>query len=159
MTLKKLLKVFFTINLNFIGREEKKQTEYIESLADKIIECLPQEPFVSSSTPAKNVNGHYLCWNLIGAVSVREQGEYKSIDITFADVTNKKKSTFLDIQGFCLAALNNCGVLLATKVEEENMDEYEKEDKKKNAVIEFKSVHSWSKTKDWSIELPVGEVI
>jgi hypothetical protein len=96
---------------------------------------------------------------MIGSVTAREQDEFKSIDVTFADVTNKKKLTLINANNYTLAALNNCGLLLANKVEEENMDEYEKEDKKTFSTIEFKSVHSWSKIRDWSVDLPAGEVI
>lgn len=95
---------------------------------------------------------------MIGSVSSRIQEDIKAIDINFADITNKKKVTFLDNYSFSLAALNNCGLILASKTIEDNYDEYEKEDKRKCAIIQFKSVHSFSRIKDWLIELPSGEV-
>ena len=38
------------------------------------------------------------------------------------------------------------------------MDEYEKENKTKNAIMEFKTIYNWSKYKDWQITFPNNEV-
>jgi chromosome transmission fidelity protein 4 len=55
--------------------------------------------------------------------------------------------------------MNNCGALLSNKIDEENEDEYEKEDARKNAVLEFKNINlsGHSMLKDWIIQLPQKE--
>ena len=141
-------------------REEKKQAMIEESMADKIIISLPQQALISSCTkPSDAKESRYLCWNLIGQIVARKESNFNSIDITFADISNKKKISFIDTNDMCLAVMNNCGAFLANKTEEENDDEYEKEDKPKQAVIEFKSIHTgtYSLLKDWSITLPQEE--
>lgn len=103
-------------------------------------------------------NSRYLCWNLIGSVIVREESNFKAIDISFADISNKKKLTFIDTNNLCLGILNNCGAFLASKIDETNPDEYEKEGAKKTAVIEFKTIYTLSNMKNWQMELPTEEV-
>lgn len=147
--------------------EEKRKNEvigqYHESLADKIIDCLPQEPFISGSTSNTNLS-RYLCWNLVGAVTSIYESSLRTIDISYADITNKKKITFIDTHEFSLAAMNHCGVFLASRVEEEeNIDEYEKDDKKESCYLEFKSSSINAlcgniKIKDWGMNLPSHEM-
>lgn len=148
-----------------IDREEKlrKMVGY-ESLADKIIDCLPQGAFnnnpeltFTKETEKKN-NLNYICWNMIGTISIRNDENFKFIDIDFSEITNKKKLILIDKNNLTLGIMNNCGALLASQIEEENMDEYEKEEKSKNAIVEFKTIHNWGKYKDWSITLPQNEV-
>lgn len=145
------------------AKEEKKLANAgprLESIADEIIQSLPQPGFFSSATNISNLNSsRYLCWNLIGQIVSRQETAFKAIDITFADISNKKKITYIDTNDLCYAVLNNCGAFLANKLEEENEDEYEKEDSRKNAVIVFKSIHnnSYSMLKDWTLALPTKE--
>ena len=42
---------------------------------------------------------------------------FKAIDINFADVTNKKKISFMDVNDYSIGVMNNCGAFLANKLE------------------------------------------
>lgn len=95
---------------------------------------------------------------MIGSIAIRKDENLKFIDINFAELTNKKKLVILDNKNLTLGVMNNCGALLASQLEEENMDEYEKEGKAKNAVLEFKTIYNWGRYKDWSVDLPEKEV-
>lgn len=143
------------------AKEEKKNiVQKVESFADDIIGCLPQQPFFSSATNVKESDiSKYLVWNMIGSINSRQETGFKAIDITFADLTNKKKISFIDVNDLCYAVMNNCGALLSNKIDEENEDEYEKEDARKNAVLEFKNINlsGHSMLKDWIIQLPQKE--
>ncbi len=126
---------------------------------------LPQKPFntnatlVYSNESERQSSLNYICWNMIGTISIRNDENLKFVDINFAEITNKKKLVILDKNKLSLGVMNNCGALLASQLEEENIDEYEREDKVKNAVLEFKTIYNWGKYKDWSILLPEKEVI
>jgi len=148
-----------------IDKEEKfRNVNNHDSIAEKIIDCLPQKPFNTNATlilskdMVKMNHLIYICWNMIGTISIKDDENLRFIDINFAELTNKKKLVFLDKNNLSLGIMNNCGVLLASQLEEENMDEYEKEDKAKNAILQFKTIHNWGKYKDWSVILPDKEV-
>lgn len=133
-------------------------------MADKIIDCLPQASFNNNSLlnikPEEEQSSQvYLCWNMIGTINIRNEESLKLIDINFSEMTNKKKLVILNKNNYSLATMNNCGALLANQIEEENIDEYENEDKPKNATMEFKTIYNWSKYKDWQITFPKNEVI
>ena len=145
-----MLKVFF-IKLEL---EEKKKV-VIESFADKFIDVYPQQPISSSSTNGLN---RYLCWNMIGNIIQRTEDSFKAIDINFSNIANKKKISFIDGNNLCLCVLNNCGAFFANKIEESEIDEYEKDDKRENAVIEFKTINNFSLLKNWTYTLPKDEV-
>ncbi len=138
--------------------EEKKQKKFT-SLADKIIDCLPQKPFIPGSTSfLSNSNTRYLCWNLIGSIIIREEDEFQAIDVDYSNPTNKKKLVIVDNNNCSMGVLNNCGAILASKGEEEDFNEYEKEDKK-ISTLHFKPIHAWTNLKEWFYSFPQGENI
>jgi hypothetical protein len=94
---------------------------------------------------------------MIGTVVLREEIEISYIDIEFSNPLNKNKKFFPNIYNMTIGSMNNIGAILACKGEEENLDEYEKENKKLS-VIEFKPFQSWANNKEWRRELPLGEV-
>ena len=55
--------------------------------------------------------------------------------------------------------MNNVRVLFANKIEELNIDEYEKENRRSEATIDFKSIQvsTTSLLTDWSVKLPEEE--
>ena len=55
--------------------------------------------------------------------------------------------------------MNEIGMLLANKIEEENLDQYEIENKRKNASLLFKPIQNNTVNflNDWKIELPQEE--
>ena len=118
-----------------------------------------QEPFIPSSTLGDGKSSRYLCYNLTGKIISRNDSSFKAIDIVFSDNTNKKNVSFIDTNEYYIATLNSVGALFANRIEEENLDEYEKEDKQKNAFIEFKTIQvsSLNFTKDWIYKLPSDE--
>jgi len=118
---------------------------------------MPQKSFISGSTNyAANSNSRYLCWNLIGSIVAREENEFQAIDVDFSNPNNKKKLVIVDTNNSSMGVLNNCGAILASKGDEENFDEYEKEDKK-HSTIQFKPIHVWTTLKEWQYTLPQGE--
>lgn len=134
-------------------------------MADKIIDCLPQEIFNNNSlltykAEESESSQVYLCWNMIGQINLRNEDNLKLIDVNFSEMTNKKKLVILNKNNYTLATLNNCGALFANQIEEENMDEYENEneEKQQNAIMEFRTIYNWSKYKDWQITFPKNEV-
>jgi len=142
------------------AKEERQRKNVVESFADDIIGCLPQQILISTSTNfTENSNSRYLCWNMIGQVIQRQEVTFKAIDIVFADLSNKKKITYIDSNDISLAVMNNCGAFLSNKLDDENEDAYEKEDVKQCAVVEFKSIQTnlYSAYKDWSVTLPSKE--
>jgi len=123
-----------------------------------MIECMPQGAFISGSTDFASSQSRYLCWNMIGTLILREQVDMSYIEIDFSNPLNKTKKFFPNIYNMTMGVMNNCGAFLASKGEEENLDEYEKENKKLS-LIEFKPFYTWANTKDWKKELQLGEVI
>jgi hypothetical protein len=94
---------------------------------------------------------------MIGDIIQREELNFKTIDITPSDMSTKKKTTFIDCNKLSLAVLNNCGSFFASRLEESDMDEYEKEDNNL-AIIEFKNINNIPFYKNWNYQLPEEEV-
>ncbi len=68
--------------------------------------------------------------------------------------------------GVCMAALNYSGMIIASKAQEQEEDEYEDDlevdeqaKRKKNSNIMFKPFNEWKDAKDWSYELKGGESV
>jgi WD40 repeat protein len=138
---------------------EREAAEKKEAFSDEIIGTLPQQAIISNSTELNeklNKTSCYLCWNMIGQIIKRNE-TYKSIEIIFSDLTNKNKISFVDVNDYVIAVMNNCGALFANKIDEENEDEYEKDDARQVACLEFKTISSNSMLKDWRLNLPAKE--
>jgi hypothetical protein len=125
---------------------------------------MPQKGFISGSTTLTNSTGsRFLCWNLIGSLAIREESDFSAIEVEFSNPTNKKKLVIVDNNNISMGILNNCGCVFARKSEEDNMDEYEKDEKmddnKKKSMIQFKPIHTWTNLKDWFYFLPNGESV
>ena len=121
-----------------------------------------QEPFTSGATLGyyENNQQKYLLCNLTGRIiSKIDSNNIKSIDVIFSDNSNKKKINFIDANEYSLASMNEIGMILANKVEEENLDEYEAENKRKNAQMEFKSIRisTINFLNDWTYTFPEEE--
>ena len=142
--------------------QEKKENEYelnINSIKEQLHICELQEPFIPSSTFGDGQLPRYLCCNLTGRIISRSEASFKQIDIYFSDTTNKKNISFIDTNDFSIATMNNVGALFANKIEELNIDEYEKENRRSEATIDFKSIQvsTTSLLTDWSVKLPEEE--
>ena len=140
------------IKENIKERQQMEETKQIENnlknidlgfLKEKLNIGEIQEPFTSGATLGyyENNQQKYLLCNLTGRIiSKIDNNNIKSIDVIFSDNSNKKKINFIDANDYCLASMNEIGIILANKIEEENLDEYEAENKRKNAQMEFKSI-------------------
>lgn len=133
-----------------------------ESKLEKIFDLMPQPPFILNSTSypteGNNTNSRFLCFNTIGKITITEEANYKHIFCEFSDHTNKRYINFTDKRNITLAALNNCGLVLAIKPDAENIDEYEKENKVSNSTLIFKSNNSLTDNKDWEIDIPYESI-
>ena len=145
--------------------QEKKEMEKeegelnINTIRDQLRICELQEPFIASSTIGDGIAPRYLCCNLTGRIISRNEATFKVIDIIFSDTTNKKNISFIDTNEYHLATMNNVGAIFGNKIEEENLGEYEKENRRKESTIEFKSVQmtTTSLINDWSVKLSSEE--
>lgn len=152
-----------------LGKEEKvkRKEMMVESRADKIIDAIPQSSFVCNSTQFEENNFRFLCFNMIGSVILRNEGEIKTIECMFSDISNKRKLVFSLAENISIAALNNCGLVLASKPEEQNIDEYENENKTTScSTLMFKTIQLISTTidevaysNDWEVKFGSEEGI
>lgn len=133
-----------------------------ESKLEKIFDLMPQPPFILNSTSYQNEgntsNSRFLCFNTIGKITITEEANYKHIFCEFSDHTNKRYINFTEKRNISLAALNNCGLVLAIKADTENIDEYEKDNKVSHSTLLFKSNNSLTDDKDWEIQIPFESI-
>ena len=132
----------------------------IDTLKEKLGLIDIQEPFISGSTSGMDdIKSRYILCNLIGTIISKESNGIKSININFSDISDKKNISFIDGDEYIIGAMNEIGVLLGNRAEEENLDAYEKENRRKNASILFKSIinKTLNLMTDWKIDLPQDE--
>ena len=132
----------------------------IDTLKEKLGLIDIQEPFISGSTSGMDdIKSRYILCNLVGTIISKETNGIKSININFSDVSDKKNISFIDGDDYIIGAMNEIGVLLGNKAEEENLDDYENENRRKNASILFKPIinKAINLMSDWKINLPQDE--
>ena len=132
----------------------------IDTLKEKLGLIDIQEPFISGSTSGMDdIKSRYILCNLIGTIISKESNGIKSININFSDISDKKNISFIDGDEYIIGAMNEIGVLLGNRAEEENLDDYEKENRRKNASILFKPIinKTINLMNDWKINLPQEE--
>jgi hypothetical protein len=106
----------------------------IDTLKEKLGLIDIQEPFVSGSTLGMdNVKSRYILCNLVGTIISKETNGIKSININFSDISDKKNISFIDGDDYIIGAMNEIGILLGNRAEEENLDDYENENRRKFA--------------------------
>ena len=164
---------------NLLGKDEierkiKEKQEYvlkeeainnvqnidIDTLKEKLGLIDIQEPFISGSTSGMDdIKSRYILCNLVGTIISKESNGIKSININFSDISDKKNISFIDGDEYIIGAMNEIGILLGNKAEEENLDDYEKENRRKNASILFKPIinKTINLMSDWKINLPQDE--
>ena len=159
------------IQYNIQEKKENEEQEKISSLLNNIdLNILKeklnitdiQEPFISGSTnDLENLNIKYLLFNLTGMVISKIQNSIKTIEVKFSDNSNKKNISFIDGKDYSIVAMNETGIVFGNKVEELNIDEYEKENRRKNGSIEFKSIRFSNDNllNDWIFDLPEEESV
>ena len=132
----------------------------IDTLKEKLGLIDIQEPFISGSTSGMdNIKSRYILCNLIGTIISKENNDIKTITINFSDISDKKNISFVNSEDYIIGAMNEIGVLLGNRIEEENLDAYENEDRRKNATILFKPIlnKTMNLMSDWTKVLPPDE--
>ena len=132
----------------------------IDTLKEKLGLIDIQEPFVSGSTTGlDDIKSRYILCNLVGTIISKESNGIKSININFSDISDKKNISFIDGDEYIIGAMNEIGLLLGNRAEEENLDDYEKENRRKNASILFKPIlnKTINLMSDWKKDLPQEE--
>jgi hypothetical protein len=132
----------------------------IDTLKERLGLIDIQEPFISGSTSGMdNVKSRYILCNLIGTIISKEHNGVKTITINFSDISDKKNISFINGEEYIIGAMNEIGVLLGNHIEEENLDAYEKEDRRKNASLLFKPIlnKTMNLMGDWKKDLPQDE--
>ena len=132
----------------------------IDTLKEKLGLIDIQEPFISGSTSGMdNIKSRYILCNLIGTIISKENNGIKTITINFSDISDKKNISFVNSEDYIIGAMNEIGVLLGNRIEEENLDAYENEDRRKNASILFKPIlnKTMNLMSDWTKVLPPDE--
>ena len=106
-----------------------------------------------------NVKSRYILCNLIGTIISKDNNGVKTIAINFSDISDKKNISFINGEDYIIGAMNEIGVLLGNHIEEENLDAYEKEDRRKNASLLFKPIlnKTMNLMVDWKKDLPQEE--
>lgn len=143
----------------------------------------PQAAFGPSSTPLEDPR-RFLCWNQVGALSVREtEPGRSSVDIDFTDAAFRRPITFTDTIGFILGSLGEEGAILASDVPDADDDEDNdlgevvdglnisettkaalKKNRKKDSTTNGSTIYfrrfetfASNRDKDWYLTLPAGE--
>ena len=132
----------------------------IDTLKERLGLIDIQEPFISGSTSGMdNVKSRYILCNLIGTIISKEHNGVKTVSINFSDISDKKNISFINGEEYIIGAMNEIGVILGNHIEEENLDAYEKEDRRKNASLLFKPIlnKTMNLMGDWKKDLPQDE--
>ena len=132
----------------------------IDTLKEKLGLIDIQEPFVSGSTSGMDdIKSRYILCNLIGTIVSKENNGVKTININFSDISDKRNISFINSEEYIIGAMNEIGVLLGNHIEEENLDAYETEDRRKNASLLFKPIlnKTMNLMSDWKKDLPQDE--
>ena len=147
---------------NALKEEAKNNVQNIDidTLKEKLGLIDIQEPFISGSTSGMDdIKSRYILCNLVGTIISKESNGIKSININFSDISDKKNISFIDGDEYIIGAMNEIGVFLGNRAEEENLDDYEKENRRKNASLLFKPIinKTINLMSDWKVQLPQDE--
>ena len=106
---------------------------------------------------------------MVGIVSLREEFQFTAIDVEFMNKNFHRNLTLNDDFGISMAALNYAGLLMASKAQQQDMDDYEEDlddemvdeaaKRRKHSNIQFKALNEWKEVKDWNYQLPLGESV
>ena len=132
----------------------------IDTLKERLGLIDIQEPFISGSTSGMDdIKSRYILCNLVGTIISKEINGSKHITINFSDISDKRNINFIDGDDYIIGAMNEIGVLLGNKAEEENLDDYENENRRKTASLLFKPIinKTINLMSDWKINLPQDE--
>lgn len=107
-----------------------------------------QAPFMPSSTPAAEKDSRkrrILAWNLVGAVLSLDEQTHNTIEIEFAEATQRTVG-IRDHYGYSMSSLTSTGVFLASKKKKEH-----------TGLVTFRPFSSWANNSDWTQTLSPDE--
>lgn len=111
-----------------------------------------------------------LAWNIVGTVVLRKAATFTSIDVEFNDKSLHSQFSLNDDFGSTMASLGYGGLLLASKGQKLDEDNYEDDEPEQGAIdkkcsyVFFKSFKesraaAYTKAPQWHYKLPRGEHI
>lgn len=141
-----------------------------------------QAVFAPSSSPL-DLSRRFLCWNHVGAATLRRGDDRSTVDINFTDYGVRRPITFTDNLGFILGSLGEDGGIFATDLVEDDAsnddplvnaasgfsektreaikNQLKKQDPNKplGSTIYFHRFETFGalRDKDWYLTLPSGE--
>ena len=110
----------------------------------------------------------FLCWNLVGSISMREESSFRCIDIEFSNKGFHKNISMNDIYGIYKGILGYGGAFLGSRAAEVNLDEYDEGEGEgeggdahgvgnRRSRIVFVPFHEWRGIREWEMVLKEGE--
>lgn len=106
-----------------------------------------------------------LAWNYIGTCHLKRYTNFTSVDVEFTDKTFHRDFQLNDDFTFSMACLNYSGLLLASRGEVQDDNQYEEEDlnsqtdNKKNSTLLFKPFDQLKNNESWHFQMEKGERI
>ena len=111
----------------------------------------PMQPsFQSGATPLIN-SRRFLAWNTVGSIISRDENEFNSVEIEFADSSTNRTVRMSDHYKFNKGALSMHGAIFASAAREERGEA------PIPSTVFFKPFKSWDHNTDWLAALPAGE--
>jgi hypothetical protein len=117
-------------------------------------ETAVQDVFQPSATyPRSDVTRRFLCWNMEGSITSREEQGYHALEIEFSDSSARRPIRFADKYDFGIAALGAHGAFFASQCDKSAAPETDGN----HSVLMYKAFDSWAHNSEWSVTLANGE--
>ncbi len=145
--------------------DQKSSVKIMKSKADEIIDTYPQLTFISNCQFDFPLNKfRILAWNLVGTIIKRDEFNYTSLDVEFTNKNFHRNLAINDDFGVQMAALGYAGMVVASKGEQQDLDNYEEEEEdddmeidggkaekqnNKNSNLYFRPFSEFKNLKDW----------
>lgn len=137
-----------------------KQTHHKDEVMENdYIQIDPQAPFMTNCKLMElntSADISILSWNIVGTVAKRVQNQYTSIDVDFTDRQFHRNLCLNDDFGASMCCMNYSGLLLGSKAEIQDQDQYEEDQEIKENEVDKKASHLYFKpfndsktTSDW----------
>ena len=124
-----------------------------EAVTRTVIQQTPETPmqdvFQPGATyPREGTARRFLCWNLIGSITTREDQGYNAVEIEFSDSSAHRPVRFSDNYDFGVASLGPTGALFGSQGT-----------KKTPSTLFYKPFESWAHNADWTLTLSPGDQV
>uniref|UniRef100_A0A7N0RC00 WD repeat and HMG-box DNA-binding protein 1 n=1 Tax=Kalanchoe fedtschenkoi TaxID=63787 RepID=A0A7N0RC00_KALFE len=108
-----------------------------------------QEAFQPGFTPSQPGKRHFLCYNMLGCITTRENDGCSHVEIEFHDTgRGPRVPSMTDYFGFSMAALNEYGSVFASEMKGNN----------KISTLMYRPFSSWANNSEWSMRFEGEEV-